>query len=261
LARDAQRFLRGTEGGRVRIVVGPWTQTLSVEWRTELQFYEERIPMLRELEDEGSLKAFYVGDDYVAARLLGGGNHQMTVRKDGLSLDILGKDADTQAVLDIALRAMQRVGSSRTRDTTARLSHLVQLDIPFDQAVSRSLGCLATPSGAQVSSVDYAMLLDLVAPDDVFGQVEFGIVRGAEARARLSGIGQRLGRASRAVREHNWENVEVPEVGLFADSAWQMPGSWNAGVEWEGLFRFWAAVTEYAGQFVEGLQQRITANC
>jgi hypothetical protein len=244
-------------------VVGPWTQTLAVQWRTGLQFYEERIPMLRDLENSGVLKAFSVGDDYVAARILDGGRHQMTVRKDGLSLDIIGQDADTEAVLDIAVKAMKRVAPSQTRLGTARFSHLAPLDIPFDDAISRSVDYLVPPIPTPGISVpDYAMLMDLKAPDGVTATVEFGVVRGAEARARLGGIGHRVDRASQAMREHDWTSTEVPEVALFADSAWQQPASGEQeGPEWEGILSFWATTTEYAGRFVEAVQGRITAGC
>jgi hypothetical protein len=247
----------------VPTVVGPWTQTLAVQWRSELQFYEERIAMLRDLENAGVLKAFSVGEDYVAGRILEGGRHQMTVRKDGLSLDIIGDDADTKAVLEIAVKVMQRVAPSRTRLGTARFYHLVPLDMPFEDAIARSIEHLFPPiTTPDISGTDYAMLMDLKAPDEVHGQVEFGVVRGAEARARLSGIGQRVGRASQAVREHDWASTRFPDVALFADSGWEQPASAEQeGPEWNGLLDFWAAATEYAGLFVEAVQGRITEDC
>lgn len=244
-------------------VVGPWTQTLTVHWRPELQFYEERIPMLRKLENDGVLKAFSVGDDYVAARILDGGHHQMTIRKDGLSLDIIGNDADTQAVLAIAVEAIQRVAPTRTRLGTARFYHLVPLDMLFDEAVARSVERLFPPIATpNISGTDYAMLMDLKAPDEVTGQVEFGVVRGVEVRDRLVGVGQRIAPASQAVRDYDWTSTKFPDVALFADSVWEQHTSTEQdGPAWEGLLRFWADATEYAGLSVEALQRRITMDC
>ena len=64
------------------------------------------------------------------------------------------------------------------------------------------------------------------------------------------------------MREHDWTSTTFPDVALFVDSAWRAEASVEQdGQDCDGILTFWATATEYAGIFVEAVQERIAADC
>jgi len=232
-------------------MAAPWTRTLTARWRPQLRFYEERIPILRAFEDDGVLRAFAVASDSVGARVLEPG-HQITVRQDGLSVDLFGQEPDLATVRKLISQTLEKIAPVGLRAPTARFSHVVPLDVPVQEAVQRSIAPIVPSTPSNVSGVDFALLMDLATPDETSGQIEYGIIRSSEARRRLKGISQRIAPVSQAIRDRDWEAVKFPEVSLFADSMWRQ--DINIGLqEAQDVWGFWERATKYAGEFVDGL--------
>jgi hypothetical protein len=235
-------------------MVAPWTRTLTARWRPQLRFYEERIPILRAFEDEGVLRGFAVAEDSIGARVLEP-EHQITVRQDGLSVDLFGQDPDLATVRQLISLTLEKIAPAGLRAPTARFSHIVPLAVPFQEAVQRSIAPIVPSTPSNVSGVDFALLLDLATPDET-AQIEYGIIRSSEARRRLRGISHRIVPVSQAIRDRDWETVKFPEVSLFADSMWQQDV--KVGLqEAQDVWGFWERATRYAGEFVDGLASRM----
>lgn len=237
----------------------PWTQSLSVHWRPVLRFYEERIGVLRSLEDQGILKAFAVGNDQIGARLLDAG-HELSVSEGGLSLELFGQDVELDTGWEFAMAAVEAVKPTQIRRAQARFQYIVALERPFDQAVTEGLErLLSVPALAGASYADFALLLDMAGPDDVTGHMEFGIIRDGEAAVRLGrqiGPMQRhAGPGSRALGEPRWLGTEFPRVALFVDLTWEQMREFERFEEVRG---FWAAAKERSGAEVDALYGRIS---
>jgi hypothetical protein len=230
-----------------------WTQTLSFGWRPQLRFYEERIPVLRDFEDAEVLKAFAVNPDSIGARVLDAG-HQITVRQDGLSVDLFGQTADVAEMQELLTQAVSRIEPDVFVGLSVRFAHIVSLSTTFEEAVARSIAPLLPASGDnRVSCTDHAILLDLRAPSQVTAQIEYGILRSSvEARFRLGGTGTRVAPVSPAVREQTWETAKFPEVSLFADSLWREEGQ-REHHQLQEIWGFWADAAQYAADLVESL--------
>ncbi len=70
----------------------PWTQSLAVRWGPALTFYRRHVEILD--DNDKVLRAFRVGEDQIDARILTG--HELSVGRNGLSLEIFGQDARTR---------------------------------------------------------------------------------------------------------------------------------------------------------------------
>jgi hypothetical protein len=115
-------------------VSAPWTQTISLSWRPELRYYEERIAILRQLEDRGDLRAFRVRDEAIDARLFDR-DHQLSVRQDGLTLQLLRPSADPEQAWSAVALAVAAIRPSKPTKIMVGLQHLEAIPLAFEDAV------------------------------------------------------------------------------------------------------------------------------
>jgi hypothetical protein len=234
---------------RVSAVAAPWTPTLHLSWRPALTFYEKGVEILRCLDERGVLRAFRVGDDRVDARLLDA-NHELTVRHNGLTLDLFGVDADVDSAWECVVAALQKLELDKAT-AMAKFQHMVPLGIPFDEAVAvGSRRFLSLPSTVKVA--DWALLIN----PDPGSSVEFGIVGAHEAIDRLTRRAGRMRMGQDASNASRWANTAFPDVALFADSFWDGPQ-----VEGEQAVRaYWNSARDRAASFIDALYEKISAD-
>ena len=232
----------------------PWTQTLSLNWRPALRFYEERVGILRTLDDDGVLAAFRVDADRIDARF--GDGHSLKVEQSGMTLQLFGLDADLDPLWDYVMLVCNRVQPARIRGVEGEFQHIVGLDLSFEQAVARGHERLySLPPSDAISYGDWALLMDMTCSDGRSGQVEFGIIRNNEAPRRLTRASSRMGTLDRGPQQ--WSGVEFPEVGLFSDSRWSPSAPLESG-EFDQLRAFWDAASSSAGELVDALYEKIS---
>ncbi len=234
------------------MVLAPWTQAVSIEWRPELRFYEERFALLRALENDGVLRAFRVGQDRVDARV-GAAQHQVSIRQDGVSVSLSGAAADLDATWVLVRRAVVAIAPHRFGRVRVALQHLAGLDVSFERAVE--LGhekVLALPVVPGLQHGDWALLMDGRGSDDEsIMQAEFGIVRSEEVPARLARTAGRMDASPMLVSQPPTD-VSVPAVSLFSDSLWLRdmatePDALDATLE------FWESARSRAGTLIDSL--------
>jgi hypothetical protein len=231
-------------------------------WRPELRFYERRVAILREFEDRGELRAFRVGDDFVDARLSDRGD-QLTVRQDGLTLQLLAPDADATRAWQAAAVAISAVEPSRTRRMVATFQHVVDLELAFADAVSLGYARLVAGLGDRIGDThvaDWALMADLrpgEGDSEPSGQVEFGIVRDAEVPYRLARRAGRVGREAPRTSHELWSPSDFPNVALFADSMWTIEGSDAPDDVMQEALAFWDATRTRASTLVDDLISRL----
>jgi len=226
-----------------------WTQTLGMRWRPLLKFYENRIPILREFEDGGSMRAFAVGENHVAARLLDA-EHVLTIRQDGLTVELFGQDADVDTVCAFADTACKRLGPVELRGADTRFQHVVPIDAPFEDAVRAAIRHFRLPPVGGMGFSDWSFLADVGVEGEGTGQIEFGIIRAHEARSRLDGAG-RIG--ARTPPERRWETTKFPDVAMFADCMWTAPKESLPN----DVQAFWKASRERVSELVDALYATI----
>ncbi len=239
----------------MRVVAAPWTQALSMSWRPALKFYEERVAILRAMDAKGALKAFKVRADRIDARLENG--HALTVQSDGVTLELFGRDADLDSVWEFVMIVFDSVEPMQVSDVHAQFQHLVALDMPFERAVATGHErFFSLPSIAGTEFGDWALLADLVGAGGMEGQVEFGIIRGAEAPERLTrAVGRTMSLGPGARR---WNLDDFPEVSLFADSRWSHHGTPIAAEKPDDLRAFWDAASKQATDLVDALYGKMS---
>jgi hypothetical protein len=239
-------------------VVPPWTQALSIRWGPALRFYEQRIAILRDFEDQGVLKAFVVSEDRIAARLLDPG-HRFSIGREGLRLSLAGMNADFESVWPFVSAAVDHLVPLRTRGMTVDMQHLIELEKPFRDAVMAAQASLcAVPPIGELSYEDFALLLDLQGPMATRGQVELGIIRADEAPTRLSRSIGRLEGGSPGETKVNWAGTEFPAVALFVDSTWSRRLRQDDSLD-TILGSFNSAKT-HAAEFASVLHEKIVAD-
>jgi hypothetical protein len=204
-------------------VTEPWTQSIELHWGPELRFYEERVALLRALEDRGSLHAFRVGESFVDARLFDD-QCMLSVQQDRMELQMLAPSVDEEKAWDTVALVLACIQPSHPHLVVASFQHLVPLPLDFDEAVSRGQERILqpyTPPG-DITLGDWAVLSDIHVDGDPerFGTVEFGIVRAHEVPRRLSRFAGRVGGRRRVGPEH-WDATHFEDVSLFADSWWR----------------------------------------
>jgi hypothetical protein len=201
----------------------PWTQTLSLRWRPAVTFYATRIDILGEFDAKKALRAFRVGDDQIDARVLGG--HELSVRHNGLTLEIFGQDADLDPVWDLLTIAVEKVEPGHFVRPTTQFQFIQPLDLEYEEAIALASASFLVPLGAE-EIVDWALVVNLpggpgTRAANLGPSVEFGVIRAEEARPRLTrSIGRTASVSTSALPGLQWQDAEFPPVGLFADTVW-----------------------------------------
>lgn len=228
-----------------------WAQSISLWWRPELRFYEERIDILRSLEERGYLRAFRVQENFIDARLFDS-RDRLSVRQDGLELHLDRPDADVDRAWEAVEIGLSAVEPRQPRTVVATFQHLTGLDMGFEEAVARAYGSVFGTLGTDsIKLGDWAVLVDVSMNGGASGQIEFGIVRADEVPDRLSRAAGRIG--SRQAEPRDVPGPEAFEdVSMFADfwlSDSLVPGE-GFGSEAQ---RFWHTARSEAGKLVTTL--------
>ena len=236
----------------LEIVIAPWTQSLHLYWRPELRFYEKRIAILKQFEEQGILRAFRVEEGFVDAQLFQS-RDRLTVKKDGLDLQLFSPDADPGRAMEALGVALSEAGPTNLRVISAKFQHIVGIDLDFTEAVNRGHGRVLGDLPSKLNFGDWAVLTDVTLDEPAAsGLVEFGIIRADEAPARLARL---AGRAGEGRRESlpRWDSAEFPDVAVFCD------GTLNGTIEGEAATlassaaAFWDAARSAQGDLAEGL--------
>jgi hypothetical protein len=239
------------------VPIAPWTQTLSLHWRAALPFYAERVAILEEFDHLKALRAFRVGVDQIDARILDG--HELSVRFNGLSLQIFGQDADVDEVWRFLTIAVEKVSPGVMGGASTQFQHLVALDLPYDDAVPAARDAFLAPlAGEEVQ--DFALLVNLPGSGDAPGNhgpsVEFGVIHRNEAELRLSRVVGRIREdaTTQLPPSQRWETKDFPETGLYAVSGWS-EGVGSADLA--DIRGYLESTRGRAGEFVECLYEKM----
>lgn len=236
-------------------VPGPWTQSIHVGWRPELNFYDHRTRVLRGFEEQGTLRAFHFSENEVAAQLFES-RDRLAVWQGGLTLDMDDPKADLERAWGAVEQAFTAIEPGYPRTVHASFRHLVPLNLPFAEAVARgygtTMGKLGTPA---IRCGDWAILVDLSLNGDpaAEGQLEFGVVTREEAPRRLSGVIR-----GRVQRGETYPGVPddpaaYPEVGLFTN--FWMGRNMRTGTAFlQEAREFWGYARQEADKLVGSLQ-------
>lgn len=240
----------------------PWTQSLSLLWRPELSFYEKRVEILKAFEEQGILRAFRVEGDSVDAQLFDS-RDRLTVKQDGLSLQLLDPDADPSRALQALEVALDAVAPSRPWHISVSFQYVNELAPSFDEVVQSAYGrLLGDLNTADKSFGDWAVLIDLhLQGFPSKGQVEFGIIKADEAPRRLARTAGKMGNASGRREIDRWRETKFPDVALFADArAEDQLGDRPQDVGLVAIVtEFWDASRREVGTLVERLHSILLA--
>jgi hypothetical protein len=200
-----------------------WTHRAGLSWRQNLNFFERRYDVLRELENKGLLRRFQERRENIAVRLRG--PHQLVIfGSEGLSIGMLKPDAEIE-VIRAAVETICHLLEPEPRGyPNFRFQWLNAWDTSYDDARRRSAEAfIGADHPARVA--DFALIVDakLDAPFDDC-HLELGIVDATEAPRRLA-------RGAMAPEETAdsppglWASDELPPVAIFCDvrlDAWSL---------------------------------------
>ena len=200
-----------------------WTHRASFSWKQNLNFFERRYDVLRDLEDKGLLRRFQERQDSIAVRLQG--PHQLLIfGSESLFIGMLKPQAD-MAVMRTAVETICRVLEPEPRGyPNFRFQWLNAWDASYEDARRQSAETFLG-TGHPVHLADFALLVDAKL-DDPFDDchLELGIVDATEAPRRLA-------RGMVAPEEQNdsppglWATDDLPPVAIFCDvslDAWSL---------------------------------------
>jgi hypothetical protein len=238
-------------------VLKPWTQRLSLSWRPELRFYEQRIAILKKLEEQGYLRAFRVEESFVDAQLFET-RDRLTVRQDGADILLLSPEAEPARALEALCLALAEVRPTTPRTISGSFQYIAPIALDFLDAVARGYGrVLGNPLG-DLSHGDWAVLTDIILESPpASGIVEFGIIKAEEAPDRLA---RRAGRTGRAPQPQRWDPDQFPDVAVFCDGT--LSGALGDDSEKipEVAAKFWSAARDAHGSLVEGLRTMLMSD-
>lgn len=233
----------------------PWTQRLSLSWRPELRFYEQRIAILKKLEEQGILRAFRVEEGFVDAQLFET-RDRLTVRQDGADIQLLSPKAESERALEALCIALAEVRPTTLRSISASLQYIAPLELKFMDAVDRGYGRVLGDLPGDLKHGDWAVLTDvLLESPPASGIVEFGIIKAEEAPERLARRAGRMG--GRAQPQQQWRPDQFPDVAVFCDGT--ISGTLDDGSDnlSEVAGAFWAAASDAQGSLAEGLRKML----
>jgi len=202
--------------------ITPQTTIVTVRWRPTPKVYDFRISLLTFLEERKLLQAFQVKDDISRAMISDTAEIALTPR--GISIGMHSGIIESGILLPIFDQLLQTLRPRVTR-INAQFQHLVNLTgfESYDQARSVALAGVFGSLAEDLSLIDSAVLVDgaLGTPEATF-KAEFGVVEKAEAAERLRHAGDdRISSADEPNFSHiEWEDRELPEIGLYIDSRW-----------------------------------------
>jgi hypothetical protein len=234
-------------------VPAPWTQSLHLSWRPELRFYEKQFELLKKFEEQGVLRAFRVEEGSVDAQLFQS-RDRLTIKKDGIDLQLFSPEADPSRALDALGIAIQDVAPPLPRAISATYQFIVELDLDFDEAVDRGHGRVLGVLPGKPQYGDWAILTDITLDDlNASGTVEFGIIRAKEAPGRLARVAGRAGQA-RGQSLPRWQAEKFPEVAIFCDGT--IRGTMDEKTESiaDSAAEFWVAARTAQEGLAEGLR-------
>ncbi len=229
----------------------PWTQRLSLSWRPELRFYEQRIAILKKLEEQGILRAFRVEESFVDAQLFET-RDRLTVKQDSADIQLLSPQAEPERALEALCIAMTGVRPTTPRTISASFQYIAPIALEFTDVVARGYGRVLGDLPGDLRHGDWAVLTDIALESpSASGIVEFGIIKAEEAPERLA---RRAGRTGgRSQPQQRWMADQFPDVGVFCDGT--VSGALEDGSEKipEVAANFWNAARDAHGSLVEGL--------
>lgn len=236
----------------------PWTQRLSLSWRPELRFYEQRIAILKKLEEQGILRAFRVEESFVDAQLFET-RDRLTVRQDGADIQLLSPQAESERALEALCIALAEVRPTTPRSISASFQYIAPIELEFMDVVARGYGRVLGDLPGDLRHGDWAILTDIILESpSASGIVEFGIIKAEEAPERLA---RRAGRTGgRSQPQQRWVAEQFPDVAVFCDGT--ISGALEDGSEKIPAVaaNFWNAARDAHGSLVEGLRTTLMAN-
>ena len=242
-------------------VSGPVTQSFRLRWRPVVRYYEYRIPILRQLEEDGRLEAFRVSEDSAEAALPNW--RWLSIIPSGLTLNILGEGDDTSEVWANVRAVCEVMAPLHFSHARVSYQHVAPLPMPFEEAVSRGHARLYRDlRTTEVALDDWALLsnLSLAGPPAAIGQIEFGIVQPHELQGRLM---RQVGRGPGMLHlgQRDWPLEGFKDVSLYADSdltSHADPERPEAFLE--DAARFWEASRTEMSRLVEGFRRKLVSN-
>ena len=229
-----------------------------MSWRPELRFYEQRVAILKKLEEQGILRAFRVQEGFVDAQLFET-RDQLTVRQDGADIQLLSPEAEPGRALEALCIALGEVRPTTPRSISASFQYIAPIELEFMEAVTRGYGRVLGDLPGSLQHGDWAILTDVsLESPPASGTVEFGIIQAEEAPGRLARHAGRAGGKSQSAQRS--VAGQFPDVAVFCDGSISsaldgdpeaLPGS--AG-------QFWASARDAHGSLVEGLRTVLTTN-
>jgi hypothetical protein len=239
----------------------PTTQSIRLRWRPELRFYEQRIKILRDLEEQDLLQAFRVTEETVDAELPNW--CWLSIAQSGLTLDWLTETDDTSTAWTLVQDIVGKIKPRQFSHARTSYQHVIGLPLSFDEALARSREQLYSAWGTEeVTLTDWALLADLEAagPPPSKGQVEFGITRSDELPARLNRVSRR-GPGMMQTSHREWKPEEFKDVSLYADSDFNCPateGDLDAFLE--RAEAFWDSSRSQIGRFLAELGTKLASD-
>lgn len=239
----------------------PTTQTIRLRWLPVLRFYEERIPILRGLEERDLLNAFRVSDETVEAELPGW--RWLSVAQSGITLDVLTETADALESWSFIDEVVKLIGPLRFTHARISYQHVLALPFPFEEAVGlareRLYRGLGTP---EVEVGDWALLADLSAsgPPASAGQAEIGVIHRREVDMRLKRSGGR-GPGMQHLSNRTWDSDDFKEASLFADSNLVLQAEGELGDAFlQDAHAFWGASCKQMTRLMEDFRSKLIGN-
>lgn len=239
----------------------PWTQSLTLNWRAELRFYEKRYEILRHLDENASMWAFRASETLAEARLIDRWQ-LLSIKQNRASIHLLAPTANAEATWEALEYAVNTIRPRALKSVAVAFQYVEPLDLELDEAIERGHQRILTHLAVDGLHLgDWAVLVDLQL-DGVSGgegQTEFGIVTPGEVPERFSRDSGRTTFAEPAPESPRlWADVTFPAVALFADISFTAP----LGAEDKGLVAtrtFWETARERAGNLVDVLKTTLVS--
>ena len=245
------------------VEVRPWALSLRINWQAELRYYADRIAMLQDLRDKGSVVSWNVSEDSIGARL-GDRSHELSIEADGLSLAISTREARFEQVNE-ALAVVGAWLRPQVRSAVAYVGYVEALSMGYEEARASVGRELLGSLHKDLRLTDFALLFDGKGGEGaerLHYQCEFGVVAADDVPKRLSG---QVGRLITQPSHGSWLNEDIPGVGLYVGQVWHTSESVGAVSDDDGdpfvrtVIAFWSAVRQASGELTQYLVERVAS--